>query len=505
MIIWLVGVFLVALAGGIGYFMGGIRSAVCLIGTVVAAFLADTVGGWMVGLLPLIGFKNPLWQFYLPPLLGFLVVSFVFLLIALVPHRLTERHYRNSTDEYTYARWFRLNRRTGAAIGACLGTVWLILLGVLAYVPGYLTTQLADAEENSMSLRLANSLTHGMESTGLQRVVERFQPADEEHYIASDIIGLVYNNPALHSRLASYPPFLGLAEKPEIAELARDPEVNTLIQSRAGLTQILENPRMRAVTDNHEIVNELLALDLRDLNAYLRTGVSEKFKDELILGRWRLNVRRSIAEMKIVGSERIPAVEFNLLRRALNVYLDQMTLGFTTDNRALLKVRAKDEAKLMQVVGRPTGITAAPAGSAGDPSAPPPAVGTGSGMTARSLVSRAIPQQTAGNSDVYDRYGISGGMADRYGTAGGGGGAQSLATPLASTTSAYVPRQPTRSSPTTVLAPLMSSLEGTWSRSGEDYTVTFPADGGSLALDTKASERQLVAVVDGRTLVFDRM
>src|SRR5690606_12800177 len=112
---------------------------------------------------------------------------------------------------------------------------------------------------------------------------------------------------------------------------------------------------------------------------------------------------------------------------------------------------------LMQVVGRPSGITAAPAATPGDPSAPPPAVGTGSGMTARSLVSRAVP--TAGSSDVYDRYGISGGMAERYGTPGGG--AQSLATPLASSAPAYVPRQPTRSSPTTVLAPLMSNLEGT--------------------------------------------
>ncbi len=53
-------------------------------------------------------------------------------------------------------------------------------------------------------------------------------------------------------------------EKPEIAELARDPEVNSMIQSRAGVSQIFEHARIRAVADNPELVNELLLLDFND-------------------------------------------------------------------------------------------------------------------------------------------------------------------------------------------------------------------------------------------------
>lgn len=490
------------LAGVIGYFLGAIRSALCLAGLVISAALAKTVGAWCAGLIPLIGFTNPIWQFYLPPLVGFVLVSLVALGVALGVDYWIQNRYRNSTDEYSYARWLRLNRRVGTAVGMGVGAVWLVLLGMVAYVPGYLSTQLANDEEGSMSLRFANQFTRGMEESGLSRIVERFQPAEDSHYLASDILGMVYHNPSVHSRLASYPPFLGMAERQEVAELGRDPEIQTLLQSRAGLMEILEHPRIRAVADNHEIVNELLELDLRDLEAYLRTGVSDRFKDERILGRWRLNVRRSIAEMRNVGSERLPAVEFNLLRRALNVYLDEMVLGFTTDQKALLKVKAKDEQKLLEVVGRAgSSVTAAtPTPVDGEYAPAPP--GSGSGMTARSLAARALPQAqpTESTADLYrDRYGLGGG-------GGVGGGVQQRGVPLATTTPRVVPgRPPSRPSSSSVLAPMMSTGDGDWSRDGDNYRVRFSHSGGQLELLATIRDRMMTASVDGRILVFDRL
>lgn len=504
MIIWLVGAVIVILAALVGFFMGAIRSAVSLIGTLVAALSAKTVGGWIAGLVPLIGFRNPIWQFYLPPLLGFVVVSLVFFTVALVVHHFVQKQLRNKTDEYAFARWMRLNQRAGIAVGAGLGTVWLILLAVLAYIPAYLTTQLADTEEDSAVLRYANSFAHGMEDTGLLKIVERFQPAGEKHFIGSDILGLVYSNPAIQSRLASYPPFVGLAEKPEISELSRDVEVNNLIQSRASVKQVLEHEKIRAVVDNHELVNELLDLDLRDLEAYLRTGVSDKYKDEHILGRWRLNVRRSIAEMKLTGSDTLPPVEFNLLRRALNVYLDDLTLAFTTDNRALVKVKARNEQKLLQVVGQgTTGGTAAAAATAnpedGGQSGPGP------GISARTLVSRAIPQQDSApamDPALRQRYGLSG-----PGGAGGAGAAAPGARPLSSSTPAIANRPtPPRSSTSTLLAPMMTTKEGAWSKADGAYKMRIPQDGGpELLLDVQVKENQMVASIKGRTLVFDRI
>ena len=386
-------------------------------------------------------------------------------------------------------------------MGAVLGGVWLVLVGIVTYVPGYLTTQLADENEASGGINFVNSVTEGASATGLTRLVEHFQPATPDHYLASDILGLVYNNPAIHSRLASYPPFLGLAEKPEIAELAKDAEVNSLIQSRAGMSQVLEHAKIRAVADNPDLVNELLGLDFRDLEEYLRTGVSQKYKDEHILGRWRLNVRRSVAEMKIVGTDKLPAVEFNLLRKALNVYLDEMTIGFTTDNKAILKVKAKDEQKLLQTVGRAAAAPSGQPAQGGSAGGGGEGGGGGGGLTARSIAARAIPQQPATDSSA-DL------MRSRYGLPPGGGGgaqrAQPLAAPLANT-SGVIPRQPAKAPTTTALGPLMSNGEGGWSKAGEGYKITFGGEGKELGLDVQVKENQLTAKLDGRVLVFDRI
>lgn len=509
MTIWILGTALVLLAAVIGYFFGAVRAGICLLGAILSAVFAKTVGGWLAGLVPTLGFVNPIWQFYLPPVLGYLVLSFVFLVVAVVVHHFYLTAYRNSVDEYAFARWDRLNRRTGIALGATLGVVWTVLVGIAAYVPGYFTTQFAEAEDTPITMKAVSALAHGARETGLSRLIEFFRPASEEHYVASDILGLVYANPALHSRLASYPPFLGLAEKPEIAELAKDPEVNTLIQSQAGLSTVLQNAKLRAVIDNPDLVNELLGLSLEDLNAYLRTGVSEKYKDEHILGRWRLNVRRSIAEMKNVGVDKLPAVEFNLLRKALNVFLEDMTVGFTTDNKAILKVKAKDEQKLLQTVGRSAPAAAAGAGAGGEGGGGgggnEGAAGTGPGLSARSIAARAVPQQPAvdpAQEQYRQRYGLP---AGGRGGAGAAGGRAPVAQAMANTSSAVVVRQPPKPSASTALALMMSNGEGGWTKVADAYKVNFSKDGKDLALEVMVKENQLIATVNGRTLVFDRI
>lgn len=195
--------------------------------------------------------------------------------------------------------------------------------------------------------------------------------------------------------------------------------------------------------------------------------------------------------MKIVGTTKLPAVEFNLLRKALNVYLDEMTIGFTTDNKAILKVKAKDEQKLLQTVGRASAAPAAQAAPSGSDDG-----SGGGGLSARSIAARAIPQQPATDpsADL---------LRSRYGLTGGPGGGQ-RGQPLANTTG-VVPRAPAKAPTTTALGPLMSNGEGGWSKAGEVYRVTFGGEGKELALDVQVKENQLVARLEGRVLVFDRI
>lgn len=500
MSLWIVGILLVALFGAMGYFLGSIRTVVVLVGLWLSALLAKAVGAPMAGLVPKLGFENPIWLVYLPPVLGFLVMFLVFAVAAFVVHHLLHRQYRNSTDEYTYARWERLNRRTGVGAGAAAGVVAWVLVSAVAYVPGYLTTQIEGSEEASMAVKFANGMTTSARNSGLQRLIERFQPAAPEHFQAADVLGLIYQNPAAHARLASYPPFLGLAEAhPELADLGRDPGVQTAIQSKAGFTGLMEQDRIRAVLENHEVVQSLMGLNYADLEGYLRTGVSEVYRGEPALGRWRLNVRRSIAEMRTTPSSQLSATEFNLIRKALNVYLEEMNVGFTTDNRVLLRVKARDEERLQASAGR------APAG--GGDAGGESAAGSGGGLTARGLAARAMPQPQEGQStaDLYrDRYGIAG---PGGGGAGGGGvaGGPPGAVPLSSITSVASPRVVARASATTTLGPILNSGDGQWTRDGDIYRVRFSNEGQEVNLEARVKDRYLIFTMDGRTLVFNRI
>jgi hypothetical protein len=480
MTIWLLAVALVALLALAGYFQGAIRGFILIVGAVAALLLARPVGGALGGLVPLFGLKNPVWPPFIAPVIAFVLLSAVAAGLAALVHFLIARAYRNQSDDYAFARWERLNRRAGIALGAALGALYVVALGVVVYVPGYLVTQVA-ADEAPAPLRAVRALRQDMEGTGLARLSARFDPAPQAYYDAADIIGVVYHNPPIQSRLASYPPFLSLAERPEFQELAADPEVNNLIQSGAPIGQILENPKVAAIVDNPDIVNALLALNLGDLKQFLLTGESPQYRDELILGRWRLNVRRSIAEMKAAG-DKLPSAEFNLIRKAMTLYLADLTVGFTTDNRALLKVQAKDAVRLQQTLAP----TATPAAAA-------PAPAAGGGLTARALAGRAVPPDQQG--------GLSPELRARYGVGG-----RTPAQPAApEAPPAPVAVRQAAKAPTTALTPIMTSGEGSWAREGDDYAVKFGGEGAQLVLRTRVKDGALFAEQDGRVLVFERI
>ncbi len=105
MIIWILGGVLVLLAAAIGYFFGAIRTAVCLVGAIVAASFATTVGVWVGGVVPMIGYTNPTCA-VLPSAARGLPGRFDRLFgLAFKNHHWVQRHYRNNTDDYTFARW----------------------------------------------------------------------------------------------------------------------------------------------------------------------------------------------------------------------------------------------------------------------------------------------------------------------------------------------------------------------------------------------------------------
>ncbi len=204
-----------------------------------------------------------------------------------------------------------------------MGAVWLFLLGLVIYVAGYLTVQVTTDQAESLPVRLMSQARQDLSATGLDKAVAPFDPMPPRYYEASDILGLIYQNPVLLNRLSQYPTFLLLGDRPEFQELAKDAEFNQMLLSKGDVAQIFRHPQVQAVFQNREIVQEFLSQDLGDLRTYLETGVSPRYEEEKILGKWRLDPYPTMAQerkrhpdmsstqmrrLKLVMTEIMPAV-----------------------------------------------------------------------------------------------------------------------------------------------------------------------------------------------------
>src|SRR5207237_6318961 len=128
--------------------------------------------------------------------------------------------------------------------------VYLLVIGMLVYVFGYLTIQVASAENSSLPLQVLNNARTDLKETGLDKLVAKADPTPAPFYEASDIVGLVYHNPLLQSRLSAYPGLLSLAEKQEFQELASDKDCIELFQREEPIIKIINHPRFQTIAKN---------------------------------------------------------------------------------------------------------------------------------------------------------------------------------------------------------------------------------------------------------------
>ncbi|MBI4325057.1 MAG: CvpA family protein, partial [Chloroflexi bacterium] len=445
----LFGLFAVA-----GFYKGATRMAVSLIGLFVAILLARPLSPMVKPLIPLVGLKNPIWVWLLPPVVIFLVLSAVFIGLSFFAHQKVALYYKYQTDDVTRLRWERVNQRLGVCMGLLAGAVYLFLLAWIIYVGGYLTLQIAAEESNPAAVRYFNQAREDLQKTGLDKSVAALDPTSPFYYEASDILGLIYHNPILQSRLSNYPPFLSLGERSEFQEIANDKEFNDLIFSstKASITTIIQHPRVQAVLNNQSIIDELRAVDLKDLAHYLQTGKSPKYSDEKILGRWLLDVDEVITQTK--KNPDMSAAELIILRKVAAV-LQGATLSATLDNRIVFK------------------LDPAAAQAAAPPPAPAGFGNGGGGFGGGGPPPPADPYQ--------GRYGIR--------------------------PSAPTPAPPP---PTPVAAPQSPypqlTGEGTWKRVSDRYELTVPdAKGKQYAVTGRIEDDELTLLVEGgQVFVFVR-
>ena len=335
MLIWVLALVLFLLFGALGYAKGAIRMVLPLAGLFLGVALAVPLAPLVKPLVPLVGLKNPIWSWLLPPVLVFFAIAVVFIIVGFIVHRKVYLFFKYGTDDYQRLSWERLNKRIGACMGLVAGASYTIILGLVIYIIGYLTVQVSAGENDAAIVRYLNKARADLRESGLEKTVAAFDPTPANYYLGSDLIGLLYHNPLLYTRLAGYPPFLALAERPEFQDVANDAEFQNLLQTQPAVGQIVNHPKTQAILNNEEILQHVEQTDLKDLREYLQTGESPKYGDTRILGRWQLDPYATLLQLK-KRKTGITTAEMRLLKQQLE-FIKSYSLVVSPDNAVRLK------------------------------------------------------------------------------------------------------------------------------------------------------------------------
>jgi len=450
---WLLAVVLVGGFAGLGSQIGGIRSAVCLLGTLLGLAVATVLGGFLAPLLPKLGVQSRAWMLVLPAVVGFALVWLLSLGASFAAHRPVELHFKYREDETTRAAFERMNGAIGLFVGMLIGVLLLFAVGKPIYGRGYLTTQIS-SENEPAPIGIVNSLRSGMAPTGWDRTFAPLDKTPAKFNAAADLLGLIYANPVLTNRLVVYPPFLALAETSEVTDVLGDADYLKLLQDQAGFTALLNNGKTQAILNNSEIVDQLSKVDLVDLRKFLETGKSPEFDDEKLLGRWRTDMATIVTDARRKRAN-LALADLKNLRFALNAILGQAKLTVYPDGRFALRVP-------------PPSLPAAPV--APEPGTEPAAAAAGSPYLDPALAQRyglrpqGVPAATAAATTLSPADQFNAVAARVLGDASKSGKIPNF------------------------------DAEGTWTRSGDRYTLTFSSS-------TPAEVREAVLQENGRFVI----
>jgi hypothetical protein len=293
MTIWILAILLLAGLAAAGYSQGAIKVGFSLLGILVGIPLALPLAPVVIMVLPLFGVTNPWTQYIIAPIVSLMLVGVVFKVAAAFVHRKVDYHYKYRASDAVRALWERMNRRTGLVLGMVNGWVYFLLICLLASVLGYFTTQVNPGETSSFALKSFNKLSEDLKSTGMDKAVAGLTPVqflnEKRYYEISDFLGFLANNRSVFQRFKTYPPFVVMAKKPAFQGLANDNDFARTVQTEQDFAAIVNQPRIQEMLTNSEAMNEIMAVDLNDLTAYLTTGESPKHKQERILGSWVYN------------------------------------------------------------------------------------------------------------------------------------------------------------------------------------------------------------------------
>jgi hypothetical protein len=285
------------------------------------------------------GMINPVLLWVVGPIIVFLAVLTVFKIIGVVVHRKVDVFYKYKAGDLRMSLWNRLNARLGACLGMANATVYLTLISLPIYVLSYSTAQTMSGDQVAWTVKLLNIAGNNLQTSGMSKIAAAIDPMPGVYYEAADLVGLIYHNDLLEARLSRYPAFLSLGELPEFQTIANDTAFTELRQRQPPIMDILHHSDVQAILKNTDLLTRIwntVAPNLKDLEAFLRTGVSEKYDSERILGRWDFNVNRALGVSRQLKPN-MGSIEMRRLKLAMSLEFAKTTLVATLDKNVYIK------------------------------------------------------------------------------------------------------------------------------------------------------------------------
>ena len=338
MTIWILALLLVAALAGLGYRQGAIRVSFSLIAIFLGALLAVPLSKPMAILLKAFGVTHPVVLWMVPPFMVFCLISIIFKSLALFAHHKIEVYFKYKAGDLRLSLWERLNRRIGLCLGVVNGVAYMVLISFVIHIFSYWTVQMESSDGMSRPVLMLNRLGRDLQSTGFDLTARSLDRMPANYYEAADAVGLIYQNPLLEARLSRYPAFLMLGEKQEFQALATDPEFSAMRVRHDSLSQLMAYAPVQAIVGNADMLMTIWSIaapNLKDLNAFMETGQSQKF-DDPILGRWSCDIRGTVAELR-KARPNMTSRDMQAARQSLQLFYSKTLLVIGTEGQLVGK------------------------------------------------------------------------------------------------------------------------------------------------------------------------
>ena len=319
-----------------GYFKGGVNGVITLLGVIIAINFSGAFGGfaygWLADKWPIGDF--PFWHRVVPTVAGFITIALLFAIAGLVVSIIIRKRLADRWDEFQIDSYKGMNRKFGFCTGLITATVYSVMMLAIIYRLGNFTVPFQQEDGDEGMLAMLNESRVQLDETPFLDLAAAYDTTPELHYEIRDVLMVIWNDrgKTMRDLMNAYPGFYALRDDSELRALYESSEDDssddtdfdddgfddsgtdsgdeTLYQmwttpsSSLTLDQILSNSDVvNVVNDRYERLKTIepdskdakrLSELITDLKNFLKTGRSELYGGEDIVGRWEFAKNASL-------------------------------------------------------------------------------------------------------------------------------------------------------------------------------------------------------------------